>query len=114
VILVGLGALVDSPAAGLRAVVAGVVLAAVYAVLALIGSGMGGGDVKLAPTVGMILGYLGWEFVLIGSLATFLLAALWGLALVVTRRATRKTHIAFGPFMVIGTLVTAWVAALTT
>lgn len=69
---------------------------------------------KLAPTVGLILGYLGWGAVLIGSLMTFLLAGLWGVALVVTRRATRKSNIAFGPFMVMGTVMTAWLTALTT
>jgi len=113
-VLVGVGALVDSPTAALRAVAAGVALGVIYGVMSLIGSGMGGGDVKLAPTVGLILGYLGWGAVLIGSLMTFLLAGLWGVALVVTRRATRKSNIAFGPFMVMGTVMTAWLTALTT
>ena len=64
--------------------------------------GMGGGDVKLAPLVGAALGYIGWSEVIIGTFAGFLFGALWGIALMLAKRAGRKTVIPFGPFMLLG------------
>ena len=67
-------------------------------------AGMGFGDVKLAPTLGLALGWYGWPTVFTGTFAGFTLGALTGLVLLATRRADRKTPIPFGPFMLIGTL----------
>ncbi|WP_323741106.1 A24 family peptidase [Microbacterium sp. VKM Ac-2870] len=93
-----------------RAVSAGAALFAFFAVLRAVGRGaMGGGDVKLAAVVGIALGWIGWHAVLAGTLAAFVLGGLVGLALIVTRRATRSTAIPFGPFLVAGT----WVGMLT-
>jgi leader peptidase (prepilin peptidase)/N-methyltransferase len=39
---------------------------------------------------------------MLGTFAAFLLGALYGGALVVARRAGRKTAIAFGPFLITG------------
>ncbi|MFJ1972999.1 prepilin peptidase [Streptomyces sp. NPDC087903] len=64
--------------------------------------GMGFGDVKLALGIGAVLGWYGWPTVMLGTFAAFLLGALYGGALVVTRRAGRKTAIAFGPFLIAG------------
>ncbi|WP_155059839.1 prepilin peptidase [Streptomyces blattellae] len=64
--------------------------------------GMGFGDVKLALGVGAALGWYGWPTVLLGTLAGFLLGALYGGALVVARKADRKTAIPFGPFLIAG------------
>lgn len=90
-----------------RALLAGLVLTVVYLVLHLVyPAGLGLGDVKLAPSLGLLLGWLSWDAVLIGTFAAFALSALVGLALVLTRRATLKTAIAFGPFMLAG----AWTA----
>ncbi len=88
-----------------RALLAGLALGAFYAVLAMVGDGMGGGDVKLAPTLGMLLGALGWGHVLAGVMLTFVTASVFGLFLVLFRRAGRRTLFAFGPFMVGTTLV---------
>ncbi len=80
-------------------------LGAGYFVLFLINpSGMGFGDVKLALGTGAVLGWYGWPTVLLGTFAGFLLGALYGGALVVARRAGRRTHIPFGPFLVAGAL----------
>ncbi len=82
-------------------------------VLALIGpSGLGMGDVKLAPTLGLYLGYLGWTPLLVGVMAGFVLAAVVGV-LAVIRDAVRGKSVAgalrralpFGPFLLVGTLV---------
>ncbi|MGZ3117109.1 prepilin peptidase [Streptomyces sp. H62] len=78
-------------------------LGAGYGVLFLINpAGMGFGDVKLALAAGAALGWYGWSAVMLGTLAGFLLGALYGGALVVARRAGRKTAIPFGPFLLAG------------
>ncbi|MFF2198964.1 prepilin peptidase [Streptomyces sp. NPDC058145] len=74
-----------------------------YLVLFLVNpSGMGFGDVKLALGMGAVLGWYGWPTLLLGTFAGFLLGALYGGALVVARRAGRKTAIPFGPFLIAG------------
>ncbi|MFC5336912.1 prepilin peptidase [Leucobacter denitrificans] len=67
--------------------------------------GIGGGDVKLAPLVGGVLGYLGWSAVGVGAFSGFLFAALVGVVLMFGRRARWRSAIAYGPWMLIG----AWV-----
>jgi leader peptidase (prepilin peptidase)/N-methyltransferase len=86
-----------------RALLGGFLLAAFYLILALISpSGMGLGDVKLAASLGTLLAWFGWAALLSGAFAGFLLAAVYGVALLVSGRATRKQHIPFGPFMIAG------------
>lgn len=86
-----------------RALLGGALLAAFCLVLALLSpSGMGLGDVKLAASLGTLLAWSGWRPLLAGTLAGFALAALYGIALLVTHRATRTQHIAFGPFLIAG------------
>ncbi|MFI9099572.1 prepilin peptidase [Streptomyces fildesensis] len=88
-----------------RALLGGVVLGAVYFLLFLINpAGMGFGDVKLAPTLGLALGWYGWPVLFAGTFAGFVLGAVAGLVLLATRRANRKTPLPFGPFMLIGAL----------
>jgi len=66
------------------------------------GRGMGLGDVMLAPTLGLALGWLGWGASLLGLFGGFAAGAVIGLLLIAFSGATRKTAIPFGPFMVIG------------
>ncbi|UXY29195.1 prepilin peptidase [Streptomyces sp. HUAS TT20] len=74
-----------------------------YFVLFLINpGGMGFGDVKLALGMGAVLGWYGWPTVMLGTFAGFSFGALYGGALVVARRAGRKTAIPFGPFLIAG------------
>lgn len=92
----------------LRAVLAGITLGAAYLVLLLIsrgGAGLGLGDVKLAVGLGVLLGWFSWSTVLSATLIGFILGGLWAAGLLVTRRATRHTYIAFGPFMIGGTVI---------
>jgi leader peptidase (prepilin peptidase)/N-methyltransferase len=70
--------------------------------------GMGFGDVKLAALLGLYLGFIGLPQLAVGVLAAFLLGGAVGVALVVSRRATRRTAIPFGPWMIAG----AWVGIL--
>lgn len=71
---------------------------------ALYPAGMGFGDVKLAGVLGLFLGFLGWQHVLLGAAAGFVVGGLWGVVLIVSRRGTAKTAIPFGPAMLAGTL----------
>ena len=67
-------------------------------------AGMGWGDVKLSGLIGLYLGWFGAGPVIAGLLAGYLLAAVTGIGLIVTRRATRRSHLPFGPFMLAGAL----------
>lgn len=90
----------------LWALVGGAALFVFYLVLALVyPSGMGFGDVKLAALLGLYLGYLGWGPVIVGAFAAFLLGGIFSIVLLAAARATRKTGIPFGPWMLLG----AWV-----
>jgi leader peptidase (prepilin peptidase)/N-methyltransferase len=92
--------------AALRAVAGMVVLAAAYYLMALAyPGGMGLGDVKLAGVLGLYLGYSGWGALAVGSFGAFILGGIFSIILVVTRRATRKSGIPFGPWMLAGVWV---------
>jgi leader peptidase (prepilin peptidase) / N-methyltransferase len=69
------------------------------------GRGMGLGDVVLAPSLGLALGWLGWGASLVGLFGGFATGAVIGLLLIAFGGATRKTAIPFGPFMVVGALL---------
>jgi leader peptidase (prepilin peptidase)/N-methyltransferase len=105
--LLALAALPDGDwPALLRALSAMVVLFGTYFLLAAIyPAGMGFGDVKLSGLLGLYLGWLGWEPVLIGTFLAFLTSAVVGLGLVIARRATLKSRLPFGPFMLLGALL---------
>ncbi|QOD93848.1 A24 family peptidase [Chryseoglobus sp. 28M-23] len=92
-----------------RAAAGAGILFALYLVLALISPrGMGLGDVKLAGVLGLFLGWFGWDALAVGALAAFLLGGLYGVILILVRRARRTTGIPFGPWMLAG----AWVGIL--
>ena len=78
-----------------------------YLIFALIsgGQGFGLGDVKLAPTIGLLLGYNGALQTVLGVCAGFLSGGILAIALLVLRRANRQTAISFGPHMILGALV---------
>ncbi|MFC9628130.1 prepilin peptidase [Streptomyces mirabilis] len=79
------------------------VLGGAYFLLFLVNpNGMGFGDVKLALGIGAVLGWYGWGTVVLGTFAGFLFGGLYGLVLVLMRRAGRKTSIPFGPFLLAG------------
>ncbi|WP_369171561.1 A24 family peptidase [Streptomyces sp. R28] len=105
--LLGLVALVPEHAGDWpTAVWATLALGAGYYVLYLVNpGGMGFGDVKLALGAGAVLGWYGWSTVMLGTFAGFLFGALYGWALVLLRRAGRKSAIPFGPFLVGGAFV---------
>jgi len=64
--------------------------------------GFGYGDVKLMAMSGL---FLGWRLMLVTFFIAFLLATLYIVFLAVRGRARRGIYMAFGPFLVAGTLV---------
>jgi leader peptidase (prepilin peptidase)/N-methyltransferase len=65
--------------------------------------GMGGGDIKLAATIGA---FTGWPGVLLAFILASLTGGTWGLILLLSKQADRKTAIKFGPFLALG----GWIA----
>ncbi|WP_435297415.1 prepilin peptidase [Streptomyces sp. YPW6] len=91
----------------------GLTLGGFYFLLFLINpNGMGFGDVKLALALGVVLGWYGWSVLFLGGFAGFLFGAAYGLALLLLRRAGRRTGIPFGPFMIAGALTGVLLGAL--
>jgi leader peptidase (prepilin peptidase)/N-methyltransferase len=96
-----------------RAWLGALAVTAAMLVLALIGpSGLGMGDVKLAPALGLYLGYLGWSALVVGVAAGFVLGALAALGLLAREAFARRPlagalrkALPFGPFLLLGTLV---------
>jgi leader peptidase (prepilin peptidase)/N-methyltransferase len=66
---------------------------------------LGGGDVGLGGLLGLYLGWVSYEAILVGLIASFFVGGVWALVLVISRKANRHTHFAFGPFLIVGTLV---------
>ena len=89
-----------------RGLLAALAVGGFFLALALISPrGMGLGDVKLAPTLGLALGWLSWGAVVFGVFAGFLLGGLAGLGAIALLGLTRKSLLPFGPWLVTGALL---------
>lgn len=84
---------------------AGIALALMFVIYLGARGGMGEGDVRLAPLLGLYLGWLNPGIVPVGLFFGFLLGAIVGVALMAARRGGRRTAIPFGPFLAAGTVV---------
>ena len=77
-----------------------------FLVLALIApSGLAMGDVKLAALLGLYLGWIGWNAVVIGGATGFVVQAAAALVLLATRRIGLRGELPFGPAMLLGALL---------
>ena len=88
---------------------AGIALAIMGAIYLASRGGMGDGDVRLAPLLGMHLGYLNPGIVPIGLFLGFLLGAVVGVAAMTLGSAGRKTALPFGPFLAAGTVLAVFI-----
>lgn len=105
--LLGLAAIADENSAGAWRALAGMaILIGFYDVIARINpAGMGYGDVKFSGVLGLYLGWAGWDALVVGTLSAFAAGAVFGLGLLLTRRAGLSSSIPFGPFMLAGAVV---------
>jgi leader peptidase (prepilin peptidase)/N-methyltransferase len=71
------------------------------------GRGMGMGDFKLAIPLALILG---WPDILIALVSAFVIGSVIGLLVIANKKATMKSMVPFGPFLVIGLFVTVFYA----
>ena len=90
-----------------QAVLGGAIGFVVFYVLALLArGGLGSGDVTLAAFLGLITGFPNIILVIVYGM---LLGGIISAALLVTRRATMKTFIPYGPFLIVaGWVVLVW------
>ncbi len=91
---------------GLGAVIA---LVAMWLIYALSKGGMGDGDVRLAPLLGLYLGWINPGIVLPGLFFGFVAGAVVGVAMMAVDRAGRRTAVPFGPFLALGAVVAIFV-----
>jgi leader peptidase (prepilin peptidase)/N-methyltransferase len=89
-----------------RALLAAAAVGGLFLVLALISPrGIGLGDVKLAPTLGLALGWLSWPAVAVGLFSAFLLGGVIGLGAMAVLHLGRKALFPFGPSLAAGALL---------
>ncbi len=89
-----------------RAVLGGLAAVAGYLLLSVVSRGqLGGGDIKLAGLIGLVLGWLGWHTLAAGAVAGFLLAAVVSTVLLAARRISRQSRVSFGPYLLCGALI---------
>lgn len=89
----------------LRALAAGLLVAALFAASTLLlgRRGFGLGDAKLALGAAALLGWVGWSAVLFGLVVAVTGSGLSAVVLLLARRVRWASELAFGPFLVLGT-----------
>lgn len=76
----------------------------IYLLLYLLSRGsLGMGDVKFAFPLGLCIGWYSADLWLLAIFVSFLLAGLVAFIGLATKRMTRKSRLAFGPYMFLGT-----------
>ena len=65
---------------------------------------LGFGDVRLAPVLGLALGWLGWKYVILGFFSANLFGAVIGIFLIATKRMSRDQQVPYGVFLAMGTV----------
>lgn len=78
---------------------------AMWFIYQLSNGGMGDGDVRFAPLLGLYLGWLNPGIVLPGLFFGFIAGAVVGVAIMAVTGADRRTAVPFGPFLALGTVV---------
>ena len=98
-----------------NAFIASVALGAFYwAVSVLSKGGMGMGDVKLATSIGLFTGYISGTTVYVGSMLGFAMGSVVGGYLILMKKASRKSPLPFGPFMLAGAVLAIWITPIVT
>ena len=66
------------------------------------GTWIGGGDLRMGVLLGVLLG---WEKGLFALVIAYVIGAIFGVALLLTKKVKRNTAIAFAPFLIIGMII---------
>ena len=90
----------------LGAAIATAIMLILYAVSR---GGMGDGDVRLTPLLGLYLGWVNPGLAPVGLFLGFVLGAIVGVVMMVVGRAGRRTALPFGPSLAIGALAAVWI-----
>lgn len=106
-VICGLILIWASHASPVQNILSALVAAGFLLILNLItkGKGMGMGDVKLAMFMGLFLGY---PKIIVVFYVAFIVGAIYGLILMIFKKAKKKSQVPFGPFLILGTMVTWW------
>jgi leader peptidase (prepilin peptidase)/N-methyltransferase len=106
VLLTVAAAVEEDWAALLGALLGCAVLYGCYLALAVVApSGLGMGDVRFAGVLGLYLGWLGWDVVLVGALAGVVVQAVVALVLLAAGRIGLRGAVPFGPAMLLGAVL---------
>lgn len=84
--------------------ISGLVAGGFFYLFAAVSNGkwMGGGDIKMAAFMGLVLG---WQGTLVALYFAFIVGAMVGAFALITKHKKLGSKIPFGPFLVLGTLV---------
>ena len=105
-ILVAFSLSTDNPFQLITALGVAVATTTIYLLLYLLSRGsLGMGDVKFAFPLGLCIGWYSADLWLLAVFVSFLLAGLVAVIGLATKRMTRKSRLAFGPYMFLGTLI---------
>lgn len=101
-----LASLVEGDRRWVGALVGMAALVLLFGLLWLVSRGQVGlGDVKWSGVIGLSLGYLGVDALVVGTLATFLIGGVLALLMLAFRGASGSTPLAYGPAMCAGAFV---------
>lgn len=105
-VLLGAASMVSGQSVRLSWMLWGLLLTGgVYLALRLIHpAGIGLGDVRLSGVLGLASGFVSVQHSVLALAGTFVLAGVVSLCLLMARRIGPRTHIPFGPFMLLATL----------
>jgi leader peptidase (prepilin peptidase)/N-methyltransferase len=104
IVLFGLAAAVQhNVAAMLRSLAGMAILFGFYLVIALAArSALGAADIRLAGLLGLALDWQSWDVLFAGAVLGLFYGGLTGAAVIVLRRASRRTLIPLGPALIAG------------
>lgn len=96
---------IDEPRRIVTALAGAVIATTVMALLhAVSRGGLGDGDVRLSPLLGLYLGWSNPGLALVGLFFGFIVGSLVGVVMMIGGRAGRRTALPFGPFLAVGAL----------
>jgi len=99
-----LGGLVTGVVEPISMLIGGLGIGLFFAIQFFLSNGkwVGGGDMRLGVLTGVLLG---WEKGLLALAIAYIVGAAVGTILLASKKASRKTQVPFGPFLVLGTVI---------